>query len=243
MVKLCTDCGKEIRDGFLRCPLCATAKDVTLDKRSTPAEENKKDFTKATGYTTEARSGDLTLPKTVNTSNPALKDAMKQLYSASDPTNWIVFEFEGATDKLQVLTTGTDGLDGLKAKLASWIPKVLFGALLVIANSGESGAASLRTDKVVYFTFTGAGVPEMLRAQANVLKRQVQPLFGSVSLTLDLDGNHLDTLNTNSVGFKLLHGSGSHKSNFFDFGGPNGKVATSSFSNADEREDSEGDFD
>jgi len=214
-----------------------------LDKRSTGADEDKKDNPKATGYVTEATYGAATLPKTVDSSNPAIREAIKKLITQSDPTNWIAFEFEGDSDRLCVLGTGVDGLDGLKSKMSSWIPKVLFGAFLVIGTSDEIGAATLRTDKVVYYTFTGAGVPEMLKAQSNVLKRQVQPVFGSVSLTLDIDGGHLDLVNANAVGFKLMNASGSHKSMLFDFGGKTGKVNTSTFSNADEAEDSEGDFD
>lgn len=64
-------------------------------------------------------------------SAPAIKEAYDLVRADKDPTNWLLLDYETERgDKLQVTATGSDGLDGFKAKLEEG--KASFGYVRVV---------------------------------------------------------------------------------------------------------------
>jgi Cofilin/tropomyosin-type actin-binding protein len=164
------------------------------------------------------RISERALPKEPDMSGASLAAAWKKVSSDGSPEDWVVFHFEdpAASAELSVYATGAKGLAELRACLTAQDAggKVLFGALRVAACS-----AGLRRPKFVYFSFVGASVHELQRAQANPLKRKVQAFFGSVQLTEELSGNEIESWTAAALGWRLLQSESSHKSESFDLGG------------------------
>lgn len=242
MPDFCTNCGEQIKGQLKACPTCGLSKDKVLDKSSAKVEENKNDKHMAGGYGgNSAGKRSVPNPKDLDTSDPTLKKSFAKLVKGKH--NWCAFLLLGA--KLQVLGDGTGGLQELKKLLMSNQDGVIFGCFKVTAISRPSdGSTETSRPKFVYYNFIGAGIPEMVKARANPLKRVVQDkLFGAPHMTLDFDGTKMDLETYNSIGFKMMHAEGSHKSSHFDFGGANAECDCAQFTNAGEEEESEEDFD
>jgi len=178
----------------------------------------------------------------IDTSSPELKSAWARCVNEGK-NNWVLFGFEGKETKRLILAgTGSGGFVEFKKTLESnnSQSRMLYGALIVVGYS--DGAIAAKRNKVVYVSYVGSGVSELVKAKVNKFKRIVQSFFGSVQLTCDLFGNRMSEFTTNDIGFKLMNAAGSHKDAFFDFGPGVGKIATSKFQAQEEEDDDGGDI-
>ena len=161
---------------------------------------------------------DLNIPRTVNLTDLSLKESWKTVTNKNAVNNWVSFQLKDNTDLLIAYKQG-NGLQSFIKHLKNNQSKILFGGFKVIAIDNTLGGLISKRDKYLYWSFVGSSIPELLRAQVNVLKRNIQNFFGSISLTLDLYGERLDyELTYNQISFKLYHGLSAHKPNIFDYG-------------------------
>jgi len=184
------------------------------------------------------------LDQTVDTSDPALKAAFKDLTDIKTETNWILFQFadDGKSNKLEPRSSGKGGFKEIKNALYDCNGRVVFGAFCVIGkDKRESGVTSTRY-KYVAFNFVGSAVADVVKAHLNLQKSKVQrALFPSVHLTLDLSGDVDTVFSQSDIAKKLNEGGGAHKVSHFDFGDGNEVDVAKLIKGDDEDEDE--DFD
>lgn len=161
-----------------------------------------------------------TLPREVDITDASLKAVWADMVRGKSKSNWILLGLpDHDSNVVKVVQTGEKGLTELRDLLQEkeFSSRILWGALLVNGLSRD-GAVETKRQKVIYFSFVG-NVHELLKAQANVLKRQVQEVFGAVQLTVDLTHSDVDELlSDNSLGWRIVNGEGSHKSTHLDYG-------------------------
>lgn len=115
------------------------------------------------------------------------------------------------SEKLEVVSTGTNGLAGLKSQLKSINSRVLFGALHISALDKRASIVSKRP-KFVAFSYVGSSCTELQRANSSFTKNKVMQLFSSAHLTVDISGKDVeDFLQPKYLGQRLHLSTAAHK--------------------------------
>eukprot|EP01083_Nonionella_stella_P194711 717990_1 len=132
--------------------------------------------------------------------------------------NWICLSEDGKTKVMQVLGSGSGGLNELKDTMKANQDKVLFVVLRCNAVDEKSGLVSNR-EKYMFVTFIGASCPVLKKARTTVYKPEAEAFFGGqVQYNVDVDGGDLDLFSPLTLGKKMLAAGGAHKPIRYEFG-------------------------
>eukprot|EP01087_Luapelamoeba_hula_P015847 TRINITY_DN479_c0_g1_i1.p1 TRINITY_DN479_c0_g1~~TRINITY_DN479_c0_g1_i1.p1 ORF type:complete len:145 (-),score=33.35 TRINITY_DN479_c0_g1_i1:337-771(-) len=103
-------------------------------------------------------------------SDAAIQSAYDDVRSDSNPTTWVVLEYEGNGNKLKVKATGEGGISELASHVAD--NSVLYGYIRVTTGDQES-----RRAKFVFVSWIGEGAGIMRKAKVSVHKANVKSIF------------------------------------------------------------------
>ncbi|KAL1518024.1 hypothetical protein ABEB36_001710 [Hypothenemus hampei] len=106
--------------------------------------------------------------------NAALKNAWKEVLNEKTDTNWALFGYEGQTNTLKVVSTGSDGVDELKEDLNS-------GKIMYAFVKLNDPATSL--DKYVLINWQGEGANTVRKGICANHLRDVERFFSGAHLT------------------------------------------------------------
>jgi len=158
--------------------------------------------------------------KKVDWSDETLKTTWKAIADGKNDARWIICDLKDQGDlfKLEVVETGSKGMQELKKKLLSLRGRVVFGAFLVYGHDKRGGIVSKRK-KWVYFSYVASNVDDIAKAKANFQKQKVAKFFGAVSASFDLTSSTAEAaLSEIPIAAKLLDAGAAHKPSHFDFG-------------------------
>lgn len=121
---------------------------------------------------------------------------------------------------------------------------MFFGAFAVQALDRRNDTVTSKRLKLISFSFTPNGVPELVKAQSTFQKNAVNnSLFRGTHVSLDLNVRDLDSTFTEKALAKRLHSAtAAHKPTHYNFYDPNAKdLSVQEFEDA--KDDSDEDFD
>ena len=119
---------------------------------------------------------------------------------------------------------------------------MLFGAFAVAALDHRNASVTSKRTKLVSFSYTGAAVPELSRAQSSFQKSAVnQQLLTGCHLNVEVNAKDLDsTFNEVWVAKRLHDGTAAHKPTHYSFFDAAGKqLSVEEIMKGDDDEDDE----
>jgi len=151
----------------------------------------------------------------VDFSDPAVKPAFESLKDMKSADNYLALGLVGKSNKLEVVSKGSEGLSGLTSHLAE--DRVIFCLLRVIGADVQANVTSNR-EKFVYISWIGPKVGVMQRAKVGMQSKLVQAYFVGVSLAVVCDASTSADLELEGLAKRLLACGGAHKPTKYVFG-------------------------
>lgn len=146
--------------------------------------------------------------------DPSIEQSWKDLTTANNETNWILWQLDGS--KLVLKATGTGGLPELRSTLEGQEESVLFGGFQVIGVD-DRGSTTSKRYKYIALTFVGSKVSVLKKAKVSVQRTEVQKKMKGFTAAFDF--NDPAELTPEEISKILLKSGGAHKPNSYDFGG------------------------
>jgi len=148
-------------------------------------------------------------------SDPSLSAAWREFADQKGSANWLLFQLEGGK-KLEVAGSGSGGMKELLTKFDN--ARVMFGALKVIGKDVRQTVESHR-QKIIFFTYIGAGVGALAKARVSVQRPDVEKIAQGYTLHINISGGDLEhTFTRGQIAKELLKCGGAHMPTHYVFG-------------------------
>jgi len=153
--------------------------------------------------------------KDVDFTDEKLKPAVVALGTPKDNHNWVLFGFQGKSNKLELAGTGEGGLSEFVSTLAD--DRVMFGIFKVIGADVHQALTSNR-DKFIIINWIGKSVGILQKAKVSIQSKCFSSWVSNIAIAGSFDISAKDDLGMEALAKKLLAAGGAHKPTKYVFG-------------------------